>query len=117
VGPSLWGQDPAQVAVQAVQIMMVDSVIEAVNDFLSARQCVTIYPMKIGPLPLIAGILGHQGCVIGDEPSMFDQLVTHLTEPDLAFRLSTGMGVMATMASFFGIKPHHYENLIQADEE
>jgi hypothetical protein len=62
-------------AVDTTILLIGGSLIEGFNNRLKARQCVKILPLMVGSLPYTAGIRGHQGAVIGDDPSWADQLL------------------------------------------
>lgn len=49
------------------------SLMEGWNARMRARHAVKIIPLRVGDIPYTAGIKGHQGAVIGDEPSIVDE--------------------------------------------
>lgn len=53
-----------------------ESVVNTIEYRLKARQVVTIYPLFSGGVPYTAGILGHAGAVVGDEPGWIDQWIS-----------------------------------------
>jgi hypothetical protein len=66
---------------EAVRLSIGSSMIEWFNTSLRARQCVRIIPLRTRSsdgttMPFVAGIRGHQGAVVGDDPSFFDSLIT-----------------------------------------
>jgi hypothetical protein len=52
-----------------------DSIVDAINQHLKARHSVKIIPLHSGAIPYVAGIRGHQGAVIGDDPGWLDNIL------------------------------------------
>lgn len=97
------------------------SIIEGINARWKARQCVKIMPLMVGsnpPTPYVAGIRGHQGAVVGDDPSWADNLImglTHLNtqaqgrEDNLGGRLSyAGTNLLMFTGAMLGLEPPEY---------
>jgi len=51
------------------------SLIEGYKAHLRARQVVKIIPLRVGKVEFVAGIRGHEGAVIGDNPSWVDEVI------------------------------------------
>jgi len=49
-----------------------------INYSLKARQCVKVVPLRLGTVPWVAGMTGHQGAVLGDDPSWSDKFFTNI---------------------------------------
>jgi hypothetical protein len=64
-----------RIAVDATIMIVGGSIIEGINSRWKARQCVKILPLMIQDHPYVAGIRGHQGAVVGDDPSWADNLL------------------------------------------
>jgi len=62
-------------AKEIIWMCLGESVVSTINYRLKARQVVTIYPLFSGGVPYTAGILGHAGAVVGDEPGWIDQWI------------------------------------------
>ncbi len=67
-------------AVEVIRFTVGASIIDYANSTLRARQAVTIIPLRTRDsngtsLPYVAGIRGHQGCVVGDDLSIFDNFL------------------------------------------
>lgn len=52
-----------------------DSIVDAINQHLKARHSVKVIPLHSGAVPYVAGIRGHQGAVIGDDPGWLDNIL------------------------------------------
>lgn len=64
-----------RMAVDAVILIVGGSIVEGINARWKARQCVKILPLVVHNHPWVAGIRGHQGAVVGDDPSWADNLL------------------------------------------
>jgi hypothetical protein len=105
-----------QIAFQAVQVMIVDTFMESINDSFLSRQVALIYPLKVGFVPLLAGVLGHQGCVVGVEPGMLDKMIGGMTGGGLQEGTDDGWGYLTMVLNFIGIQAINYGNVIPQDE-
>ena len=65
-----------QLAFDVALFMYGDAIVKSLNARFTARQAATIIPLRSGPIPLTAGIKGHQGLVIGDDPGWGDKLLS-----------------------------------------
>lgn len=65
-------------AADAAITLVGGGLIEGWNARTKARQSVKIIPLTSKGVPFVAGIRGHQGAVIGDNPSWTDELITGL---------------------------------------
>lgn len=96
------------------------SIIEGINARWKARQCVKIVPLMVGsnpPTPYVAGIRGHQGAVVGDDPSWADNLImgfTHLNteakdRDGYAGRAAyVGTNLLMFAGAMLGLEPPEY---------
>lgn len=95
-------------AVDASIMILGESLIEGHNARLRARQCAKIFPLMSGKIPFVAGIRGHQGAVIGDQPSWVDELISNLhgvkTKSGDGILSDAGINAMAVLASFGGVE-------------
>jgi len=67
--------------VDTVQLIAWGSLIDGINARLGARNVAKLYPLMVGDIPFVAGIRGHSGLVVGDDPSWADQLLTGVLTP------------------------------------
>jgi len=61
-------------AVDASFMVVGETVLNAFNHRLKSRQVAKIVPLFNGTVPFVAGIVGHAGAVIGDDPSFLDKI-------------------------------------------
>lgn len=54
---------------------------ESFETRLKARQCVSILPLAMGKYPWTAGLRGHMGAVVGDDPGWGDRLIMDIFNP------------------------------------
>ena len=87
-------------ACDTIQFIIGGSVINGINARLRARNVAKVYPLFVGNIPYVAGMRGHQGLVIGDDPSWADKLLTgYLTLGDGSWaQASKWTGLLATVA-------------------
>ena len=85
-------------ACDTIQYIIAGAVINGVNARLRARNVAKIYPLFVGNVPYVAGVRGHQGLVVGDDPSWADKLLTgYLTPGDGQWHgASTITGLLAS---------------------
>lgn len=78
------------------------SFIQGYNSRLLARQSLKIFPLKVNGIPFTAGIKGHQGAVIGDNPSWGDELIRgiHGAYVDSSYRDAFNIGLALTGVEF-----------------
>jgi len=79
-----------------------NSLLQGFNARLAARQSVKIIPLRAGRLPYTAGIKGHQGAVIGDQPGFYDNLITQALDP------SVNSNCISWLATFQGVDVPKY---------
>lgn len=53
--------------------ILAHNALEAYSRFKKSRQAVMVFPLTYKGKPWTAGLNGHQGCVIGDDPSRIDK--------------------------------------------
>lgn len=94
-------------AVDAVVLTLGQSIVEGHNARLRARQCVKIIPLRAGHLPYTAGIKGHQGAVIGDNPSWTDELISGLHGAGNALNPTT-LAIFGVFAAMGGVTVPQY---------
>lgn len=71
------------IAKDIVWATLFEGVFAGITAKLAARQCVKIVPLTVKGKPFVAGIRGHQGAVIGDDPSWADQLLHNWLSIDI----------------------------------
>jgi len=62
-----------EIIITATLSLLTDSMFDAYSRYKKNRQAVIIMPLKSYGHDLVAGIKGHQGCVVGDSPSKIDK--------------------------------------------
>lgn len=77
-----------RVALEVFKFGIGQGMIQAVSKNLAARQMVKIIPLRSiqspgQSIPFTAGIRGHQGAVIGDEPGFVDKIISGRIGPDV----------------------------------
>lgn len=90
-----------------------DNLIASVNERWKARQVGIVMPLTVGDLPYTAGIRGHEGAVIGDDPSWADNFLLNLYHGHLgaeqgADKAGTISSFITTSAAFIGFEPPPY---------
>lgn len=104
-----------------ISIMIIfNSFIEGINARFRARQCVKIIPLMSGDVPYVAGIKGHQGCVIGDSPSWGDELLSgsHKSVPGwMSQTYKVGAAILGVELPEYGVmdQDQEYIDKIKAD--
>lgn len=85
-------------------------IVDGINARWKARQCVKIVPLIVGDpgYPLTAGIRGHQGAVIGDDPSWADTLLYGWMKVGDGEDHYTGQNIMTFVASMLGVQVPDY---------
>jgi AraC-like DNA-binding protein len=91
-------------AVDAAIFLLGSSLVEGHNARLRARQCVKIIPLRAGEIPYVAGIKGHQGAVIGDNPSWVDELISGLHGVQNGVLPQAGTTLLMFIASMNGVE-------------
>jgi hypothetical protein len=66
------------IALDAFIFIIGDSIGRAETLKMRARQCAKILPLFVNGVPWVAGIRGHEGGVIGDEPGWYDRFLMGL---------------------------------------
>ena len=68
-------------ACDTIQYIIAGAFIDGINARLGARNVAKVYPLFVGNIPYVAGVRGHQGLVVGDDPSWADKLLTGYLTP------------------------------------
>lgn len=95
-------------AVDAAILLIGNSFIEGHNARLRARQCAKIIPLRAGEIPYTAGIKGHQGAVIGDNPSWVDELISGLHGVQNDVLSGPGVTLLMFFAAINGVEVPEY---------
>lgn len=96
--------------------IIMGSIIDSFNARLKARQVVRIYPLYSAGYPFTAGIRGHQGAVVGDDPSWSDKLLMNWLEGGVQPDRSYAANVVGIVANFSGIEVPSY-GMTEMDEQ
>lgn len=99
-----------KVALDIVVLTIGSSVVDGINARWKARQCAKIVPLIVGDpgYPLTAGIRGHQGAVIGDEPFWANNLLWGWYKTGDGEDQYVGQSVMTFAAAMMGLEVPDY---------
>jgi len=103
----------ARLAFEVVRFSIGQTVIQGINSRLMARQAVKIFPLRSiqsngTSIPFVAGIRGHQGAVVGDDPGYFDKLLSGKFEPSIPF--TDGLKLSFILSALLGVEIPEYGN-------
>lgn len=103
----------ARLAFEVIRFSIGQNVIQGINSRLMARQAVKIFPLRTiqsngTSIPFVAGIRGHQGAVVGDEPGYFDKLFSGKFEPSIPY--TDGLKISFLMSALLGVEIPEYGN-------
>lgn len=107
---------PLALAKDVLMLSVGNSIVDGINNHLKSRQAVKIYPLMSGGIPWVAGIRGHQGAVVGDDPGWLDRWITaSIAGPGPGRSSSAAFMASSIFASIFGLEvPNYYKT--PADE-
>ena len=76
VGKAAFGATGIGLVIELGVTIAVESIFEAYSRYKEALQCVIMIPLRYRGNELTAGINGHKGMVVGDQPGKLDMLVS-----------------------------------------
>lgn len=96
-----------------LMFVMGSSLVDGINHMTKARQIAKIYPLTNNGIPFVAGVRGHAGLVVGDDPGWLDREISKWLggKPVPGQPTEYGMVITSTLAGLFGIEvPDFYPN-------
>jgi hypothetical protein len=72
------GKTISKSLIMGVVMAACDGLAYMFNRWCQSRQCLVIWPLRIGEMEFTAGITGHRGAVVGDQQGDFDKFISGL---------------------------------------